>query len=925
MPAGDYIYEIHSVSTRFGESTEGSQVSFTVGTAEMLHPANLTYKIQNGNDIVLTWDAAANANSYKIYQIVDGQKVLKSTVTGTTATYANQPAGDYSYEVYSYSTRFGQSAQGSPISVSVIFPTMAPPTNLVQKVLSATQFSLSWDAALYATSYKVYQITNGQKVLKSTVSSTTVTYSNMAPGEYTFEVHSFSTRFGESADGTVLTMTLNGQTMQEPINPSYTITNGNDITLKWTGVPYANSYKVYQMVYGEKILKNTVTTLSVKYTNMPAGDYDYIIHSYSTLLGESPNGVELKFNLTWPVMAAPQTVTSKIVNGNDVVLTWAAVPYATNYNVYELVDGQEVLVGSATTLTKTISKVPNGNHTYIVHSVSSRFGESTEGTQVSVTLNVITMLPPTGLTKTINNGNDIVLRWTASTYATGYNVYQIINGEKVLKSTVTSTSATYTNMAAGNYSFAVTSYSTRFGESPEASVIDFELVWPVVQAPSLTGNVFNANNITFSWTAATWANEYRLYEVIGDNRQLIYKGTGRTYKVYNLTEDTHYYEVTAYNTRFGESAPSARLVENIVYPVMQPPTAALTLLSNTSAQISWDFIVYANGYNVYEIVNGQPVLLIKSLNNLSYTIDNLSYADHQYYVTSYSNSFGESEPSNTVVAKLIVDTEPPVTIANAPADWTNQTPVTVTLSATDNETGVANTYYSINNGDFKEGTSILVDTEGITKITFYSVDKVGNTESQQTAEVKIDKTAPEVSFNLLEEYALGSTVQLSYIAKDNLSGIANEQMTVFAPNDTTGKVVINGTNLLLDKPGAYKVVVTVTDAVRLSTTISKQFVVFIPGTIEVTPKVMKGNNGIFTVRVNLPQGYSTEGFDLKTATLNGVNALTNNNGYFNQAKLGQFKFERSQFNWTPSDVTVTFRGYVDGNLVVGQTTVKVQK
>lgn len=1014
LPAGDYIYEVHSFSTRFGESPEGSQVSFTVGTLEISPPANLTYNIKNGNDLVLTWEAAENADSYKIYQLVDGQKVLKSTVTGTAVTYTNRPAGDYSYEVYSYSTRFGQSANCSPISISVVFPIMAPPTNLVQKILSATKFSLTWDAALYATGYKVYQITGGQKILKSTVTSTAVTYSNMSPGDYTFEVHSVSTRFGESPEGTVLTMTLNGQTMQEPINPSYTITSGNDITLKWTGVPYANSYKVYQMVYGEKILKSTVTTLSVKYTKMPAGDYEYIIHSYSTLLGESPNGVELKFNLTWPDMIGPQSLTYKIQNGNDVVLTWTTVPYATEYKIYELISGQEVLLTSVTTLSKTISKVPNGNHIYVVHSMSSRFGESPVGTQVSLNLEVITMLPPTGLTQSITSGNNITLKWTGSTYATGYNVYQIVDGEKVLKSTVTGTIATYTNMPAGDYifevhsvstrfgespegaqvsftlapvimqppadltnsitkgnditlrwspstyansykvyqiidgekvlistvsgtsitytnkpagkyRFEVNSFSTRFGESPQASAVDFELVWPVVQPPSLIGNIFNANNITFSWPAVTWANEYCLYEVIGDNRQLMYKGKALTFKSYNLTEDTHYYEVTAYSIRFGESAPSERLVEDIVYPVMQPPNANLTLLSPASARISWDFVVYANGYNVYEIVNGQPVLLTENLNNLSYTINNLSYADHQYYVTSYSNSFGQSEPSNTVIAKLIVDTEPPVTTASAPTDWTNQSPVIVTLSATDNETGVANTYYSINNGDFVAGTSLLIDIEGVTKVSFYSVDEVGNTESPQTIDVKIDKTAPEVSFNLLEEYKLNSTLQLSYLAKDSLSGIAKEQMTVFGPNDTTGKDVINGINLLLDKPGVYKVIVTVTDGVGLSTTIQKQFVVFIPATIEVTPKVIKGNNGVFTVRVDLPQGYSTQGFDLKTATLNGVNALTSNNGYFNQAKLGQFKFERSQFDWTPPEVTVSFRGYVDGNLVVGQTTVKVQK
>ncbi|UUZ92555.1 hypothetical protein LJK87_45735 [Paenibacillus sp. P25] len=118
---------------------------------------------------------------------------------------------------------------------------------------------------------------------------------------------------------------------------------------------------------------------------------------------------------------------------------------------------------------------------------------------------------------------------------------------------------------------------------------------------------------------------------------------------------------------------------------------------------------------------------------------------------------------------------------------------------------------------------------------------------------------------------------------------------------------------------------TVINGAGLTTTIQRTFNVYIPGTIEVTPKVIKGNNGVFTVRVDLPAGFSTQGFDLNSVTVNGVKALSSNNGYYNQAKNGQFKFERSDFNWTGSEAVLTFRGNVNGVPVVGQTTVKLQK
>ena len=120
--------------------------------------------------------------------------MLKSTITGTTVTYTNQQTGDYVYEVHSFSTRFGESPEGSQISFTLVNPTMEPPANLVQTIKNATDFSLKWDASNYATSYKVYQIVNGQKVLKTTVTGLTVTFTGMSPGDYTYEVHSVSTR-----------------------------------------------------------------------------------------------------------------------------------------------------------------------------------------------------------------------------------------------------------------------------------------------------------------------------------------------------------------------------------------------------------------------------------------------------------------------------------------------------------------------------------------------------------------------------------------------------------------------------------------------------------------------------------------------------------------------------------------------------------
>lgn len=195
-------------------------------------------------------------------------------------------------------------------------------------------------------------------------------------------------------------------------------------------------------------------------------------------------------------------------------------------------------------------------------------------------------------------------------------------------------------------------------------------------------------------------------------------------------------------------------------------------------------------------------------------------------------------------------------------------------------------------------------------MSFFSGDNANNIEGVKTVEVKVDKTAPDVNLDVNEEYALDSALPLLYTAEDTVSEVVSEKMIVTSPGESSGKEVQSGTSISLDKPGVYNVTVVATNAAGLTTEVHKQFTVYIPAKIEVTPKVIKGNKGIFTVRVDVLKQFDPKDFDLDTATINGVHALTSNKGYYNQAKLGQFKFERSDFTWDSSEETLVFRGYL---------------
>ncbi len=117
------------------------------------------------------------------------------------------------------------------------------------------------------------------------------------------------------------------------------------------------------------------------------------------------------------------------------------------------------------------------------------------------------------------------------------------------------------------------------------------------------------------------------------------------------------------------------------------------------------------------------------------------------------------------------DDIPPVTTDNAPSGWQN-TDVTVTLTAADNESGVTKTVYSVNEAPFVEGSSVTLTEDGIHTINYYSADMSNNEETVKTVEVKIDKTPPQLTYTGDTSVYPYEQLHLSVDALDSLSGLA---------------------------------------------------------------------------------------------------------------------------------------------------------
>jgi hypothetical protein len=208
---------------------------------------------------------------------------------------------------------------------------------------------------------------------------------------------------------------------------------------------------------------------------------------------------------------------------------------------------------------------------------------------------------------------------------------------------------------------------------------------------------------------------------------------------------------------------------------------------------------------------------------------------------------GWAGPTGPLKLKLLtplipVDTTPPVTTPAAPTGWQNHD-VTVTLSATDDVSGVAATYWVLDSAPAVQGTSVLISTDGTHTLVFWSVDQAGNVEAHQTVTVQVDKTLPTISGSAGTTAWTNQPVTVTFTCADATSGVqscqgpitvstegANQSVAGTAVDNAgnTASVTVSGINIDMTAPvvsftgnaGTYTVAQQVSIACSATDTLS---------------------------------------------------------------------------------------------------------
>jgi peptidoglycan/xylan/chitin deacetylase (PgdA/CDA1 family) len=119
---------------------------------------------------------------------------------------------------------------------------------------------------------------------------------------------------------------------------------------------------------------------------------------------------------------------------------------------------------------------------------------------------------------------------------------------------------------------------------------------------------------------------------------------------------------------------------------------------------------------------------------------------------------GAQEPQQVRLASTAADglepedTTPPVTVASGADGRWHARAVTVRFTATDEESGVASTSYSLDGAAWAQGTEVVVaaprnhSNDGEHTLVYLSADNAGNQEADQQVTVKIDTTPPRFTW-----------------------------------------------------------------------------------------------------------------------------------------------------------------------------------
>jgi hypothetical protein len=620
-----------------GESTQSNTVTVNL---EVLYPAAGLIAIVNGDDVSLSWSAAASSGGLRS---LIGYKVLRDGVQiAQTALLAYQDTnlanGIYQYQIVAAY----DSGDSEPTpSVEVLVEVLYAPSGLTY-VVNGDAVMLTWTAAANSarafTGYNVYR----DGLIIATSALTAYTDAGLANGTYQYYV---TAQYGTGESGPSNTVSATVEVLYPASNLTYSVVD-DDVTLSWTAAPTSGGLRAFQgyAVFRDGSLIANTSAITYNDMNLANGTYQYyVVAMYDAGSSAPTNTVTVLVEVLYP-----PTALTHVVDGDDVTLSWTAAVSSgglrdiQGYRIFR--DGIQIALTNATTYNDL--NLANGIYQYYVQAEYIN-GVSTPTNTVTAIVEVL--YPPSGLSYVTDDDN-VVLSWQAAATSgglrgfQGYNVYR----DGALLTTIAGITYTDMDLPNGIYQYYVTALYDS-GESTQSNTVtvNLEVLYPAAGLIAIV----NGDDVSLSWSAAASSGGLRSligYKVLRDGVQIAQTAL-LAYQDTNLANGIYQYQiVAAYDSGDSEPTPSVEVLVEVLYA----PSGLTYVVNGDAVMLTWTAAANSarafTGYNVY-----RDGLIIATSALTAYTDAGLANGTYQYYVTAQYGT-GESGPSNTVSATVEV-------------------------------------------------------------------------------------------------------------------------------------------------------------------------------------------------------------------------------------------------------------------------------
>ena len=665
-PGITYYYSVAAVNAK-GVSEKGD--SNGAKTPLPIPNAPSLFATAVGSSIELTWSESAGATIYNVY---DNDGLVAERITETSYTIYDLEAGEHCFKVSAVNAEGGESDKSVPACATVT--DQEPEGPIAEHVIigdgNSTSIALPiYSNCAYSISQQIY--TRAEIGQTGDIKSVSFKYKSglSAPCTRTVKVYLQQTTKGFFTSGTDWVSMTNADLVY---NGDITI---NGVEDEWVRIKLNTPFEytgnnLVVCVYDYTGTANDQITFAADEISEAKSLYYYSLYSASSLDPSNVNKTgyipspakrnQIRFSfVTGNEPAKPAAPSNLIVSAgteNSLTLTWDNNDIAENYNIYR----EGVKIGQTEGTSYTVNGLDAG--TEYCYSVSAE-NETGESVTAEVCGTTVPAKPQNAVAESIDE-TTINLSWDPVKGATSYNIY----GATEIKG-ITTRSYDITGLTTGEtYCYTVTAVN-ELGESSESdrdcAVAEnplYNIIFTLYDLPYGDGWK-SGSKITVSYGGTSVDLKTPTYNAtVSTYKETIHnlsipKGTEVTVTYTRGNEWDGYYEnsfdvkcengtvLLVTNAEELLGGETFTFVADCTPVAPNAPVLAAVAKSSSTIALSWNEVLNATSYNVYQ--DGDKIATVTTT---SYNVEGLNATTEYCFTVKAANEAGESDASAEVCA-----------------------------------------------------------------------------------------------------------------------------------------------------------------------------------------------------------------------------------------------------------------------------------